>query len=132
MFTELLPNKKSVNKTKSIASQEAMFFVPPTTLTRATGCNIVVSLVIHFVILLIAPRAYCSLYHPQDALTIAHPSFLLKQKRGIGIALINKAKNERGNPPPFRPNYINTKTYHPKYRQHCDLSIEEWSPSLLA
>ena len=41
----------------------------------STGCNIVVSLAIHFAILLIAPRAYCSLHHPPDALTNAHPPY---------------------------------------------------------
>ncbi len=36
------------------------------------GCNIVALLAVRFAILLVAPRAFCSLHPPQAALTNAH------------------------------------------------------------
>ena len=61
----------------------------PPPLTRSTGCNIVVLLAIHFAILLIAPRAFCSLHRPQDAVTNAHPPYSIKDGTGmIGVALL--------------------------------------------
>ena len=61
----------------------------PPPLTRATGCNIVVLLAVHFAILLVAPRAFCSLYHPQDALTNAHPPYFIIDETGmINVALL--------------------------------------------
>ena len=55
----------------------------PPPLTRSTGCNIVVLLAIHFAILLIAPRAFCSLHRPQDAVTNAHPPYFVSDKTGM-------------------------------------------------
>ncbi len=47
------------------------------------------------------------------------------------IPLISDVKRERGNPPPFRPNFIHGKAYHPKYIHCYNLPKEERSPSLL-
>ena len=69
-FRDVSPSvKSSLCDEEPFVTRQASCRAPP------PSYNIVVLLVIHFAILLIVPRAYCSLHLPPAALTNAHPPY---------------------------------------------------------
>ncbi len=56
---------------------------------------------------------------------------IYKSTKRIDNPLINEVKRERGNPPPFRPYIVNTKTYHTKFSHRSDYIKKNGPPPYL-